>query len=446
MFPMLPHLGQAALNAPRQQPTRQGLLGQARSVVGGLLGGAQDQFRRGQESDEGFNLLRFRPPPGMNQSEMIMLAGAGLQDLDPLFGGGRMQAAQQMIDQRIQGRQAEEQRLAQMEQFETAVASVLPTLDPDLQAQLGSNSSPQMLERVQQEQIRRGRPVAPPTDPTAVREYQLAVEQGFQGSFMDFDAQRRAASRPQTNINMPIPQREDILSIDGDFVTVRDPSSPTGVRRDLIPGSATDLRQRQEEGERTREEETEADRAARRQQDIARAGGTVIQDLNRALTILDRTEAQGPLSGPTAGPLSGQFRDVPGTPAFEVRQLVESALSNVGLDTLQRMRENSPTGGALGQVPIQQQQRLEQVLGSLDVRQRPEVLRDNLNRVANIYMDIVFGTPQQLAEMRERGEITPDQFETYSRRAELSFDELGRPRRRQPEQTRPDPLGLRGGR
>ena len=200
MFPMLPHLGQAALNAPRQQPTRQGLLGQARSVVGGLLGGAQDQFRRGQESDEGFNLLRFRPPPGMNQSEMIMLAGAGLQDLDPLFGGGRMQAAQQMIDQRIQGRQAEEQRLAQMEQFETAVASVLPTLDPDLQAQLGSNSSPQMLERVQQEQIRRGRPVAPPTDPTAVREYQLAVEQGFQGSFMDFDAARRRAGAAQNDV------------------------------------------------------------------------------------------------------------------------------------------------------------------------------------------------------------------------------------------------------
>jgi hypothetical protein len=31
----------------QQQPTRQGLLGQARSVVGGLLGGVQDQFRNG---------------------------------------------------------------------------------------------------------------------------------------------------------------------------------------------------------------------------------------------------------------------------------------------------------------------------------------------------------------------------------------------------------------
>jgi hypothetical protein len=62
----------------------------------------------------------------MNQSEMIMLAGAGLQDLDPLFGGGRMQAAQQMIDQRIQGRQAEEQRLAQMEQMQAFRATLPP--------------------------------------------------------------------------------------------------------------------------------------------------------------------------------------------------------------------------------------------------------------------------------------------------------------------------------
>jgi hypothetical protein len=143
----------------QQQPTRQGLLGQARSVVGGLLGGVQDQFRRGQESDEGFNLLRFRPPPGMNQSEMIMLAGAGLQDLDPLFGGGRMQAAQQMIDQRIQGRQAEEQRLAQMEQMQAFRATLPPEqqqlfdMNPEgftdqmTQAEFRSQESPQPVLR-----------------------------------------------------------------------------------------------------------------------------------------------------------------------------------------------------------------------------------------------------------------------------------------------------------
>jgi hypothetical protein len=397
-----------------QQETRQGLLGRTRGVIGGLLGGIQGAAERGS--------------PDMNWGERAMILGGGLQQL----GGqqGALMDSAGFVDQRVQGRQQQQAMQQQQEQMAQFRASLPPE-----QQQLFDMNPEGFLTQMTQAEFR-----APPQDPTAVREYQLAQQQGFQGSFMDFDAHRRAASRPQTNINMPVPQREDILSIDGDFVTVRDLSSPTGVRRDLIPGSATDLRQRQEEGDRTREEETEADRAARRQQDIARAGGTVIQDLNRALTILDQTEEQGPLSGPTAGPLSGQFRDVPGTPAFEVRQLVESALSNVGLDTLQRMRENSPTGGALGQVPIQQQMRLEQVLGSLDVRQRPEVLRDNLNRVANIYMDLVFGTPQQLAGMLDRGEITQDQFDTYSQRAELSFDELGRRR----ERSRPDPLGLRG--
>jgi hypothetical protein len=164
--------------------------------------------------------------------------------------------------------------------------------------------------------------------------------------------------------------------------------------------------------------------AAGRQEQTARAGGTVIQDLNRALEIVQRG---GPLN---VGPISGIASAVPGTPAWEVKQFVESALSNVGLDTLQTMRENSPTGGALGQVPIQQQRRLEQVLGSLGERQRPEVLEDNLKRVSNIYMDIVYGSPAELRTMRDSGQLSEEDYRRYARRETLSFDEFGRSTRR----------------
>jgi hypothetical protein len=106
---------------------------------------------------------------------------------------------------------------------------------------------------------------------------------------------------------------------------------------------------------------------------------------------------------------------------------VESALSNVGLDTLQQMRENSPTGGALGQVPIQQQQRLEQVLGSLDLTQRKEVVEDNIKRVINIYMDIIHGSPTEVEEAYQNKEITKAQRDVFAFRHRLSFDELGNP-------------------
>ena len=161
-----------------------------------------------------------------------------------------------------------------------------------------------------------------------------------------------------------------------------------------------------------------------RQSQKERAGLTVIQDLRRALEIVrSYPMATGVPAEVTADlPLVGKQ-----TPAGEAKALVESALSNVGLDTLQTMRENSPTGGALGQVPIQQQKRLEQVLGSLDVGQRTEVVEDNLKRVINIYMDIVYGTPDEIQKLVDKGEISATDAAPLMQRNKLSFDRFGKP-------------------
>jgi hypothetical protein len=186
------------------------------------------------------------------------------------------------------------------------------------------------------------------------------------------------------------------------------------VRERVIPGSQLE-----------RQMMAEASQAEGRQEQLERAGGTVVQDLTRALNIVQRNpSATGRTASITLAlpEVARAETDVQAAKAF-----VESALSNVGLDTLQRMRENSPTGGALGQVPIQQQQRLEQVLGSLDLTQRKEVVEDNLKRVVNIYMDIIHGSPQSINQRFERGEITRGQKEALSFRHQLSFDELGNP-------------------
>ncbi len=158
-----------------------------------------------------------------------------------------------------------------------------------------------------------------------------------------------------------------------------------------------------------------------RQQNRARAGGTVIQDINRALGMVQENP------GFTTGFGAQALRSIPMTDAKTVQGHIDSALSNVGLDTLQAMREASPTGGALGQVPIQQQQRLEQVLGSLDPTQRPEVVEDNLKRVSNIYMDIVYGTPDEIAQQVQSGAISAQEAQAIMQRKALTFDEFGRP-------------------
>jgi len=186
------------------------------------------------------------------------------------------------------------------------------------------------------------------------------------------------------------------------------------IRERLIPGSVAEQKLMQE-----------ADQAKGRQEQLERAGGSVVQDLQRALNIVQKNPAA---TGRTAAAMLMAPSVIRAeTDVQAAKSFVESALSNIGLDTLQRMRENSPTGGALGQVPIQQQQRLEQVLGSLDLTQRKEVVEDNVKRVINIYMDIIHGTPQAINKRFEDGAITKDQKDTYSFRHHLSFDELGNP-------------------
>jgi hypothetical protein len=169
----------------------------------------------------------------------------------------------------------------------------------------------------------------------------------------------------------------------------------------------------------------EVSKARGRKEQQARAGGTVVQDLQRALNIVQtKPSATGRSASAILGlpEIARAETDVQSAKGF-----VESALSNVGLDTLQQMRENSPTGGALGQVPIQQQQRLEQVLGSLDLTQRKEVVEDNIKRVMNIYMDIIHGSPDQVMEKLRDGEITKAESDIFAFRHKLSFDELGKP-------------------
>ena len=163
----------------------------------------------------------------------------------------------------------------------------------------------------------------------------------------------------------------------------------------------------------------------------------MIQDLQRGLDLLPELGAIARGEGVTGGIARTSQASIPGTVANRITQFTESALSNVGLDTLQQMRENSPTGGALGQVPIQQQQRLEQVLGSLNINQPPSVLEANIKRVMNIYTDIIYGSPEERARSIEQGRMSPEQnAEIESFYYELPFDERGRPvdqgRERQP--------------
>lgn len=69
---------------------------------------------------------------------------------------------------------------------------------------------------------------------------------------------------------------------------------------------------------------------------------------------------------------------VPGKPAYDLKQNIETLIANAGFDTLQEMRDNSPTGGALGQVSERELSLLQSAAQNLLQSQSQEQFQQNL--------------------------------------------------------------------
>ena len=174
-----------------------------------------------------------------------------------------------------------------------------------------------------------------------------------------------------------------------------------------------------------RELERQAETEEAKRQYRATVGGTVVQDANRALHLLEGAGFFGAGAGARVGQMFTE------SDASTINNLVESIKGNIGVDQLQAMRESSPTGGALGNVTERQLQGLQGLLGRLDITGRPEELEANLKRIHNLYMDQVHGTPEQI-EFAGRALGLPDeQVQQMMFRYDLPFDEFGRPRQSQ---------------
>lgn len=90
--------------------------------------------------------------------------------------------------------------------------------------------------------------------------------------------------------------------------------------------------------------------------------------------------------GMTAG-VGSMLSGVPGSRSKDLKSTLETIKANIGFDELQTMRDNSPTGGALGQVAVQELEALRSTLANLDQGQSPEALKAALTRIREIRKD-----------------------------------------------------------
>lgn len=92
-------------------------------------------------------------------------------------------------------------------------------------------------------------------------------------------------------------------------------------------------------------------------------------------------EALGQVSWDSSGAIGQAMGALGGTKAYDLRSTATTIKANLGFAELQAMRDASPTGGALGQVAVQELEALQSTLASLDPNQSEGQLKSNLETI-----------------------------------------------------------------
>jgi GH24 family phage-related lysozyme (muramidase) len=116
------------------------------------------------------------------------------------------------------------------------------------------------------------------------------------------------------------------------------------------------------------------------------AANVVTRDIDRVLERLDT--AVLPVTGFGATTMAAL---VGGSPAADVKRLRDSLEANIAFNKLNELRQQSPTGGALGNVTDKDMELLKAVVGSLSQDQSPRQFRENLINVRNEFMRVIHG-------------------------------------------------------
>lgn len=215
-----------------------------------------------------------------------------------------------------------------------------------------------------------------PEPTSAIREFEYAQDNPAFRQFMQ-------SRRPQTNVNVSTGAKSSqwgdapkdhvwLRGDQGNVITEPDPSG-RGVRPVAVPIAGGPVAEKREQAE---------EQAEQRGEQQQRYAGVVLEDIGRVRERIENSAL--PVTG-----VGSLLQSIPGTPAHDVSKLTDTIRANIGFDRLQQMREASPTGGALGQVSEMENRLLQATLGNLELSQTEEQFLDNLNRLEELYTQIM---------------------------------------------------------
>ena len=145
------------------------------------------------------------------------------------------------------------------------------------------------------------------------------------------------------------------------------------VSQELVPGSPAALKLAAAQAKQEAQKQTTAER-----------GNIVAEHAAGIRRLMDESTL------PTTGLFSG-LQAIPGSSAHDIARRVDTLKALVGFDQLNQMRQQSPTGGALGQVSERELTFLQSTIGSLELSQSKGQFLENLARVEATFNEIVHG-------------------------------------------------------
>lgn len=112
---------------------------------------------------------------------------------------------------------------------------------------------------------------------------------------------------------------------------------------------------------------------------IPKAQASFRSSTDKLNNVLDKINKVLPdINSATAGLGGVILSKIPGTKARDLEATIQTIVANLGFKELQEMRDNSPTGGALGQVSERELALLNSAKQNLENSQTPEQLKENL--------------------------------------------------------------------
>jgi len=157
------------------------------------------------------------------------------------------------------------------------------------------------------------------------------------------------------------------------------------------------------------EEAIEAQKRTGAAEETAMRADTVLNAINSIDAVVSDPNTDLNLA---TGFMGGLTQVVPGTPAFDLRLNLQVIQSNEAFSALQTMRENSPTGGALGQVSNQEINLLQSTTAALNPGMSKEAFRESLQTLREKYQDVAMKA-MHYPNAAEQGFGDPSGFDFY---------------------------------